>query len=1295
MKNNNLDNINMSDTVAKRKATILRKREMKEAKKAAFHSKREDKYILQAGNAYADENVKVNEKFVLPVKDIQRERKKYERNLDKEAINGMFQLKVYDDEDLLNIKGSTVVASDGSTYFSDKWEPNYNYIKTTLRNVFTREVTNNSKNLKISQYVTIKYQVKRSVDDVGEEDELIRYFNSDISVLTSVKIIEGIINNIIASFEKEIDETNKNHSGSLDKIIKMEIKMSKSKNIYGGLYVELPEHIKSKKACVNIVNLLSEKKGIKTYDNKCFLWSLIASKHYDDVKKNEVRHYKKFISSVVVPDNYNYPVPIDDIPMWELSNNIKINVFTLDDKEENLVCEYSSIEKNKNLVNLLLYKNHYCWLKNIDRFDACNITQKCAIYRCLQCGTKRFDSKEKLDKHVELCVLGYQGVEEIMPQEGKNTLKFIHECNTFKHPFHVVADFESTLEKVAKVVEGDEVESTVKYQKHVANSYGLKYNCIHHEYSKPIKIFNSSNPEEVIKNFIFDLEALAVESFKISKQNEKNINISEEQKMKHKSTKKCFYCRSYFTDKNKRVKHHDHITGQFINTCCNQCNLQFTYKKFLPVYIHNLKGYDSHLFVTGLFKYGYQENKTDNISCIPNNEERYISFSKKIKVDSYFKLNEKTKKMEEKTIYYELRFLDTFAFMASSIDSLSENLRKSSNNINDLRKVFKNTSEQFNKDDEFLLMIEKGIYPYDYIDNYERLYETKLPNIEDFYSYLNNKECKLVDYNKAVNIWSKFQCSNLLDYHNLYLKTDVLLLADIWENFREVCYKNYNLDCEYYYTAPSLSFDSMLKYTKIELELLTCSKMFKFVESGIRGGISQISKRYAEANNKYMEKYDENKEESYILYLDANNLYGYAMCQHLPTHNFKWNNEVWTKEKIMNLDDKGQTGYLFSVDLSLNDKLHDYFNNYPLCPENISIKKDNLNEWQQENYKETKIEKLCLTFNDKNNYIINYRYLKLALSLGYTFKKVNEVLEYSQSDFLSKYIMLNTQLRTKASNDFEKDFYKLMNNSVYGKTMENVRNRINFRLISTDEEAMRVKNMRRFTIFNENLVGLHISKEKVVLNKPIYLGQNILDDSKVLMSNFHYNFMLKKIERHNVDLLFTDTDSLCYHVRNHDIFKIMKDNKDEFDLSDYPKDHELYDPKNKKVIGKMKNESVKIDKYGVYHTNIITTFIGLRSKLYSFKETTEKEFHKHEDETHNKCKGVKKYVNETLTIKDYETTLRTKENKTITQNCIRSHQHEIFSESQSKIGLSCYDDKVYINDDLITTYNFGHYKIRN
>jgi hypothetical protein len=172
--------------------------------------------------------------------------------------------------------------------------------------------------------------------------------------------------------------------------------------------------------------------------------------------------------------------------------------------------------------------------------------------------------------------------------------------------------------------------------------------------------------------------------------------------------------------------------------------------------------------------------------------------------------------------------------------------------------------------------------------------------------------------------------------------------------------------------------------------------------------------------------------------------------------------------------------------------------------------------------------------------------------------------------------------------------------------------------------------------------------------------------------------MFKKVERKNIDLLFTDTDSLCYHIKNEDIFEIMKNNKDYFDLSNYSKDHELYDGTNNKVIGKFKNESVKQ----------ITEFVGLRAKLYSF--TTE-----NDDHSHNKCKGVKKSVTEKeLTIKDYNETRSTRVSKEVRQNGIRSYDHQVFTETQTKTALSCNDDKVYICDDNTMTYNFGHWRIR-
>ena len=279
---------------------------------------------------------------------------------------------------------------------------------------------------------------------------------------------------------------------------------------------------------------------------------------------------------------------------------------------------------------------------------------------------------------------------------------------------------------------------------------------------------------------------------------------------------------------------------------------------------------------------------------------------------------------------------------------------------------------------------------------------------------------------------------------------------------------------------------------------------------------------------------------------------------------------------------------------------------------------------------------------------------------------------------MNSYIMKNTNEKTTAKNDFEKDFYKLMNNSVYGKTMKNVRKRISFILVSSEKKALNMRNdYTKYTPFNDNLVGVHLCKKEVTLNKPIFIGHTVLDQSKYLMYDFHYNFILKKFKRENVDLLFTDTDSLCYHIKNEDPFEIIKNNKELFDLSEYSKDDPLYDPTNKKVIGKFKNESI----------NQITEFVGLRSKLYAYSVDEETKDHK-------KCKGVKKYVvNQNLTLDLYKTVLHSRKSHEVKQNGFMSKKHEVFTLSQNKIALSATDDKVYICENNIETYNHGHYRI--
>jgi hypothetical protein len=338
---------------------------------------------------------------------------------------------------------------------------------------------------------------------------------------------------------------------------------------------------------------------------------------------------------------------------------------------------------------------------------------------------------------------------------------------------------------------------------------------------------------------------------------------------------------------------------------------------------------------------------------------------------------------EEVAVMFEIRFIDSIAFMATSLDELVKNLRSGNeDNIEELRKIFKYTSEEYDNDEKFMSMIHKGIYPYDFFDNYSKMNLTKLPTMKQFYSKLNNTEISIQSYITAKKVWKLFNCQTFKDYHNLHLISDVLLLSDVWSNFVNTCYNTYNIDCNYYLTAPSLSWDAFLKYSNCEIQLLTDYDMHLFMEQGIRGGISQISTRYAASNNKYMSNYNKDIVDKYILYEDANNLYACSMVQALPYRGFCWNTEEWTEEKILNLGNEDNKGYTFEVDLEYPKHLHELHNQYPLCAESKCVKKSNLNLWQQEHYTESKIKKLILSLEDKENNVVHYRYLKLALQLG-------------------------------------------------------------------------------------------------------------------------------------------------------------------------------------------------------------------------------------------------------------------------------------------------------------------------
>ena len=543
------------------------------------------------------------------------------------------------------------------------------------------------------------------------------------------------------------------------------------------------------------------------------------------------------------------------------------------------------------------------------------------------------------------------------------------------------------------------------------------------------------------------------------------------------------------------------------------------------------------------------------------------------------------------------------------------------------------------------------------MDTLERLKETKLPPKEAFYSKLNNEDISDEDYAHAQKVWRVFKMEHFKDYHNLYNETDVLLLADVFESFRNICIKNNKLDPAHYYTVPGLAWDACLKMTGVKLELLSDIDMLLIVEKGIRGGVSMISNRYGKANNKYMgDKFNPSEPSKYLTYLDANNLYGAAMSMKLPTHGFKWINKY-------ELNNWENYSCILEVNLEYPKELHDLHNDYPLASEQIEV---------------NKVEKLIPNLRDKEKYVLHYKNLKQYLDLGLKLTCIHRGIKFEESEWLKPYIDMNTKLRTEGNNDFEKDFFKLMNNSVFGKTMENIRNRVNIKLVNDREKAKKLTakpNFKHLNIFCEELIAVHMKRTELKFDQPVYLEMCILDLSKTKMNEFHYNYIKKKYGD-KAKLLFTDTDSLMYEKKPEDFYKdISGDVKDRFDTSDYPPNHPSGIPTgcNKKVFT---DEAAG---------RIMEEFVGLRAKLYSYKMFESKES--------KKCKGIKKsVVNKSITHEDYKNCLFTGKEQLRKMNVIRSYKHEVYTEVVNKIALCSNDDKRYIQEGLTDTLALWHYR---
>ena len=576
--------------------------------------------------------------------------------------------------------------------------------------------------------------------------------------------------------------------------------------------------------------------------------------------------------------------------------------------------------------------------------------------------------------------------------------------------------------------------------------------------------------------------------------------------------------------------------------------------------------------------------------------------------------------------------------------------------------------------DKLDLVLRKGVFPYDYITSPLKFEETVLPPKESFYSKLQGTDISEDDYNHACKVWQELEMTTLGEYSDFYVKLDVTLLCDIMEKFRDTSFVSYGLDPLHSYTSPGLSYQAMLKKTKCKLQLLMDIDMINLIECNVRGGLTQCVTRHVVANNKYLTDFDATKPSNYLTYLDANQLYPYAMSQPMPYGDFQWVNPDDVGD-VSQIPVDGDIGYILECDMEYPETVHDYHYDFPLLG-------------KSEIPPNSKHPKLLLTVENKDKYVAHYRVIQQALQLGLKLTKIHRVLKFSQSCWLQPYVELNTAKRAAATNKFEVEFYKLMNNSVFGKTIQNPRNHKNIKFCTNERQLTKLVQKSNFNtsqIIKDNLVLVSMHKISIRMDKPIYVGFSILDISKTHMYDFHYKKMVPFYGRDNINICYMDTDAFLYEIKTEDLYNDLKTfpYAADLDFSSYPDTHPNYSIVNKKVLGKFKDE---------VNGNPIAEIVCLRPKMYALKmlqqdgNMTEKK----------RSKGVKyAHMERNVRLEHYRRCLYDQETHISSYNTIRSFNHVLYSITERKKTLTYFDDKRYILDDKVHTLPFGHYSIRD
>jgi hypothetical protein len=680
------------------------------------------------------------------------------------------------------------------------------------------------------------------------------------SFIANALVRRNISKNITRSFQhqgRSLEEfMNSGSNWQFDRGLVFHIEIAELKPIVGGAVITEEEKQ------VNISEINNRKFLYNPYnkDQKCFLYCVAKFLYKTDPKskKSEETQLKKHLKNFNTK-NISFPISIQGISKFLNQNthlDLKINILLRTSntfgKEKIFPYEYG-LGKGKKIMNILLVQkqikltsvNHYLLITNVDKYlRAIYINQKkVKSYQktnfCLNC-LNSFSSAYHLQEHSRICCLNKPRL-EMIPEEKKRLIKFRNFEKQHKLEYVAFLDFECALPKEEnycfvcsslKCKCDASFTDILSNQEPIGYSFvviGPKGNAIHEN------SYIGANAGEVFVEHLLEQEKSWVKPLlSISEE----LNMSEEDNKIFYSSKFCYMCDTEFSEKVIKCRDHSHITSKFIGAACQQCNLRRKRPQKLKIFIHNGSRYDFHFIVKALGKYG---EAIESISVLPYNGENFRTLS-----------------------FNSFEFNDSLAFLQAPLAQLCSDLKQTNHTYNILKSTFVvRTNGQFDKE-KFDMVLEKSFFPYEYCTSLELMKKTtKLPKRRHFYSSLSEETISKKDYNFAKKVWKKFNCQNLVDYAKIYCKIDTILLAEVFQKFREDMHKFSGLDPAHYISLPSYSYDSMLKMTNCEIHLPSDINMVQFIESGKRGGVAFIGSRKLTPCSTTNEK-------SEIVYIDAN-----------------------------------------------------------------------------------------------------------------------------------------------------------------------------------------------------------------------------------------------------------------------------------------------------------------------------------------------------------------------------------------------------------------------------------------